>query len=137
MWQARRHRSSSSRASIAIAAAPPGLPTTMGLQRKSDGLLELRPVQRMDSSGSACSQGSTDFGASEATVLRAAPAAEVPNAAGSSPAVQPRLCSLAALLEACGRCFLPGPAVRSLVATVAVRWHSGWGRLDAYQGHGW
>jgi hypothetical protein len=121
--QARRHRTSSGSAGTAAAAASPDVPASTCLQprRSHAEPPELRAVQRVDSGGSACSRGSMDSGSSDATCLGASAAADRAAAVTTGPAAQPRLCSLAALLDACGRSFVPSRAARSLVATVAVR----------------
>lgn len=123
--QARRHRTSSGSAGTAATAASPGLPSSMCLQPRNTaaGPPELRAVRRRDSGGSACSRGSMDSGSSDATCLEASAAADTAAAVQTGSVAQPHLCSLAALLDACGRCFLPARTARSLVATVAVRWH--------------
>jgi hypothetical protein len=126
MLQARRHRSSSSGSGHAAAIAQSGPPTKASSQlpQSTPHGHELRPVQRMDSDGSPCSQGSMHSGSSDVTCLQSPAAADIHNAKGYGPAAQPRMCSLSALSEACGQCFLPARAARSLVATVAVRWQS-------------
>jgi hypothetical protein len=123
--QARRHRTSSGSAGTAAAAASPNVPASTCLQprRSPAEPPELRPVRRRESGGSACSRGSMDSGSSDATCLEAFAAADTSAAVQTGLAAQPRLCSLAVLLDACGRCFLPARTARSLVATVAVRWH--------------
>ena len=125
MMQARRSRSSGGSAGPSAAAASPGVPASMCLQPRGSHAEppQLRPVRRTDSGGSACSRGSMDSGSSDATCLGPPSAADMVTPAKMGPAAQPRLCSLAALLDACGRCFLPSRAARGLVATVAVRWH--------------